>query len=423
MKGLFLLLLAASVAADDGGTRHLRYQRPVLLNATATGQTCMAVPPDVFPHAAQYLHDLRLFQGEREVPYALRVDARPSTGTLVRPVKNLGTVRGDTVFEADPPPGDYDQVTLGITAHDFIATVTVTGTHDAQGSAPVTLGSFTVFDLSGQKLGRSTVLHLPQSNFQHLRFAIKGRVKPEEVTGITFAPESTADGTLYMTAVASGQLRKDGRHSVLDVAVPPHMPVDRIVFVPGPGAPAAFSRDVTVTESLVDPTPPPEDEQPLTMHVSGNLQRVHRQEEGRRVDVETLMLATDGTPAGAATKWHIEVENGDDVPLPIEQVLLQMRQRDVCFDNTGGSPYTLYYGDERRAAPSYDYNRLFSPEPHPARASLGSEQENAGYEPRADSRPFSERHPALLWVGLLLTVGVLGAVALRTARAAPGARD
>ena len=31
-------------------------------------------------------------------------------------------------------------------------------------------------------------------------------------------------------------------------------------------------------------------------------------------------------------------------------------------------------------------------------------------------RPFTERHPVLLWVALLLVVGTLGFVALRSAR-------
>jgi hypothetical protein len=35
-------------------------------------------------------------------------------------------------------------------------------------------------------------------------------------------------------------------------------------------------------------------------------------------------------------------------------------------------------------------------------------------------RPFTERHPGLLWAALILVVLVLGGVALRTARESPG---
>lgn len=419
--GALLLLVFTATAPDEGGTRHLRYQRPVLLDGGSTGQTCIALPPDVFPHAAQGLQDLRLFQGEREVPYALRVATSPPAVPVVRQVNNLGTVNGNTTFEADPPTGSYNEVTLEITAHDFIAAVTVTGMPDGKGVAPVTLGTFTVFDLTGQKLGRSMVLHLPQSTFPHLRFQIKGRLKPEDVSGVTFQSEAIGGSeAAYVTAATGGPMRQDSRRSVLIITVPPHVPVDRIAFVPSGDAPPAFSRDVTVTEKVPRIDPPQEDEEPYALHFPGNLQRVHRQQEGRRVDVENLTLDAPGAPADTAATWQISVDNGDDAPLPFQGVELQMRQRDICFDDGGGAPYTLYYGDSSRKRPAYDYERLFSPAEHPARASLGPEQENAGYEPVADSRPFTERHPALLWVGLLLTIAVLGFVALRSTQAAPG---
>jgi hypothetical protein len=37
---------------------------------------------------------------------------------------------------------------------------------------------------------------------------------------------------------------------------------------------------------------------------------------------------------------------------------------------------------------------------------------NAAYESRPDERPFTEKHPALLWVALLLVIGLLGVIAL-----------
>jgi hypothetical protein len=46
---------------------------------------------------------------------------------------------------------------------------------------------------------------------------------------------------------------------------------------------------------------------------------------------------------------------------------------------------------------------------------------NPQYRARPDARPFTEKHPGLLWAALVLVVGVLGFVALRTAKqAGPG---
>jgi hypothetical protein len=38
-------------------------------------------------------------------------------------------------------------------------------------------------------------------------------------------------------------------------------------------------------------------------------------------------------------------------------------------------------------------------------------------------RPFTERHPVLLWAALIVVVGTLGVVALRSARSSAGNRE
>jgi hypothetical protein len=57
------------------------------------------------------------------------------------------------------------------------------------------------------------------------------------------------------------------------------------------------------------------------------------------------------------------------------------------------------------------------PEADATQAELGSEESNPQYQARPDARPFTERHPALLWIALIAVVVVLGGVALRTAKA------
>ncbi|HTP25185.1 MAG TPA: hypothetical protein VMK12_05915, partial [Anaeromyxobacteraceae bacterium] len=81
-----------------------------------------------------------------------------------------------------------------------------------------------------------------------------------------------------------------------------------------------------------------------------------------------------------------------------------------------GGKYVLYYGDPALSAPRYDYATLFTEEPGAARATLGPELENPEYRPRPDERPFTERHPALLWVALVLVIALLGGIALRSAK-------
>ena len=120
----------------------------------------------------------------------------------------------------------------------------------------------------------------------------------------------------------------------------------------------------------------------------------------------------------------IEVENGDDQPLPIVAVRLEMRQRKICFEAPAGgasgtdSGLSLFYGDSRLGAPVYDYAHLFMPSRAALVAELGPEVLNPTYRaPAAEVRPFAERHPEMLWIALIAAICALGMVALRAAKA------
>jgi hypothetical protein len=112
----------------------------------------------------------------------------------------------------------------------------------------------------------------------------------------------------------------------------------------------------------------------------------------------------------------VAVKNGNDQPLPIRAVQLEMRQRTVCFEVRSGNTYTLRYGDVALHAPVYDFARLYTGERLPMVAVLGPEALNPEFRARADDRPYSERHPEVLWIALLAVVAALGATALHGVR-------
>jgi len=165
------------------------------------------------------------------------------------------------------------------------------------------------------------------------------------------------------------------------------------------------------------PAHPGTDEQMAApAETSGTLLRLHTVRDGHPIDEEQLAVDAPAADDRDATRWTITIDNGDDVPLGIETVQLEMTERKLCFDAAAGATYTLMYGDAAVAAPRYDYATLFAPDAHATVATPGPEQANPEYASRPDTRPFTERHPALLWIALLLVVIVLGGVALRTAK-------
>ena len=413
--GPAFLLLAVAAATPE--IRYFHYERPVNVpapNGSGSLQTCAVLAPTTFTHAEADLADIRLYHDAAETPYIIRTAQPIGSGGQKTAVLNLGTIAGQTSFDVAMPAEQYSDLTLDVSGANFIATVTVSGSNDAHGRE-TRLGAYTIFDLTDQKLGRSTVLHLPRSDFRYLHFAIAGPVKPQQIGGITMERLTHAEPHYTLVAETS-EVVQHGPQTEVQFTVPANVPVDRIAFVPG-ALPANFSRDVAVKVSPVPMRGMPDEEVPRTTQASGNLLRVHGVREGHRLDEEQLDIAAPWFSSSASgSRWTITIENGDDPPIELKSVRLEMIQRRLCFDATAGTRYTLFYGDAALASPRYDYARLFMAEKNPAEAMLGPEQANPEYQKRPDTRPFTEQHPWLLWVVLAAVVAVLGIVALRTAK-------
>jgi hypothetical protein len=419
-----VVLLA--VAAATPQIQYFQYERPLTISGKsgAPRQTCAILDAGLFAHTALGFADLRLYRtgGEpTETPYAIQTSAPQAAQQqqTLAPL-NLGSKDGATSFDTEMPEDAYSDITLQVTGQNFIATVNVQGRHAAGGAGQDTdatqLGSFTIFDLTDQKLGRSTVLHLPESNFRTLHFEIAGPVTPQQVGGVVVErlPQTQQQ---YVVVAESAHGVQQGHETVIKFQVPARVPVDRIEFVPG-AEPANFSRDVSVKVAPIPAQPlKSEEDVPRTIDSSGTILRVHGTHDRHRIDEEHLSVDAPWVDFGkAGALWTLTIDNGDDPPVSLKWVRLEMAERTLCFDAAPGASYTLFYGDAALSAPRYDYARLFMPEAAPSQASLGPEEENPQHQSRPDDRPFTERHPWLLSVALVLVVLVLGAIALRTAK-------
>ncbi|MGB0123062.1 MAG: DUF3999 family protein [Silvibacterium sp.] len=407
---LLLLLIAASPNVD-----YFRYERPILNTPAQKQQTCLTLDATTFAHAGPQLASLRLYNGDTETPYS--VSAAPPVQSSINRIAplNAGLTNGAATFDAALPDGTYSDLDLTIDAHDFIATVRVSGSQTQTAVHPTGLGSYTIFDFTRQKLGRSTVLHLPESNFPYLHFRIDGPIRPEQITGLSIErlPQSQPQ---YVTVATTSTIQQRNRDSVIEFSIPQNVPVDRIQFVPG-AQPVNFSRDVIVTVAPEAARPATDAEEPPSPVSSyGNLLRIHSTQNGHKIDEEHLVLDAPQSFENVATPWTITIHNGDDTPIDLQSVSLQMVKRTLCFDAQPGANYKLFYGDAALNAPRYDYAELFSLEKNAVRASLGPEEQNPNYRSRPDTRPFTEKHPALLWIALIAAIFLLGVIALRSSK-------
>jgi hypothetical protein len=198
---------------------------------------------------------------------------------------------------------------------------------------------------------------------------------------------------------------------VATFALPERIPVERVSFDLAPSYRANFSRDIRITDH------PEGSSNSVSESLAGTILRVNLTQTGREIRQEQLSVpAILGSNMQSAATVEVAVENGDDTPLPITAIRLEMRQRKICFDAPSAQALTLFYGDSALTAPQYDYARLFSTSDTVHSAQLGSERLNPAYRNRPDSRPLTDRHPHLLWIVLLAVVCILAIVAIRSSK-------
>jgi hypothetical protein len=441
LLALFFFQTAVREEPPVAKPEYLEYERSLKI-ATGAGQACAVLDAGIYPHAAPALKDLRIFPlgdaGAHEIPYAMTLSEAVERDTQAAQLLNLGKSGVGIVFDLEMPGRAYTDVLLNLDGHDFLATAKVSGAdnlealHAGKGTA---LGEFTLFDLTAQRLSRDMTLPLRESSFRYLHVVLnvtgaagaradgaKGfTAVPGMVLGAEVPPSREAQ-TVYTTVAETGDVSTSGRTSVAKFVVPVRVPVERVSFVLAPAFKGNFSRDVRVTAQSLPAAKDAEDAArgPMAPEiVSGTILRVHATQAGRELRSEQMSIpATLGANLQRAANVEVSIENGDDQPLPIAAVRLEMRQRKVCFDvpaSTGA--LTLFYGDAALVAPVYDYARLFTASDKPLAADLGPELVNPGFHPRAvAAKSFTERHPEVLWIALLGVVCVLGVVALRSAR-------
>jgi hypothetical protein len=414
--------------APSADPQHMRYVRDLTLPAGSAGIACTVLDATAFAHAAsRSADDLRVFRVDSsgagvETPFALSENQAQPDEVVSAAVQNLGERKGDLVFDLAMPSRVYSEVDLQLGAKDFIATAKVSGS-DGRGGPVTSLGSFALFDLTQQHLSRSTTLPLQESTFARLHVELHvttpaGGVfagqSPAMVQGAS-VPASREAQTVYSVVAASSAVRQNGPATEVKMDVPAHVPVERVSFVLDPGYKREFLRTVSVEAGKGSGEE----------SVEGEIWRVTRASADGGPAIHDAKLSVDAVMAsnlqGPAT-ITVAVKNGNDLPLPIRSVQLEMRQRTVCFEASAASRYTLLYGDVALRAPVYDikasgeFMRLSAGEAKPVVSILGPEQVNPEFQARADMRPYSERHPEILWIGLLVAVGALAATALHSVK-------
>ncbi|MGA2204158.1 MAG: hypothetical protein ABSG40_19590 [Terriglobales bacterium] len=387
---------AQSIAAAPA-REYFRYTRDVAISQPAK-QNYLSIDAAIWAHARADLSDVRLYDRDVQVPYALSEEqAASSTEERVARILNLGVRGGRTEFDLDMGDGtEYNRVQLHLRATNFVASATAEGRDALGGSSGRKLSTSTLYDFSREGLGNNFALRIPLATFRYLHVSITPAISPRDITGASTSAQREAQA-MWISAGRCHSAEQVRRTTRIACDLDPGVPVGRILLTVPAGI-VNFRRAVSVN----DPQG--------TELCSGSISRIRMKSGGKEVVTEDLALSF------CTRKEHqvlIEIDNGDNAPLTVEKSEPQSLERRIYFDPAGKTAINFYYGDEKLPAPEYDYARFFHKEADATQAVMGAENQNPNYTGRPDERPWSERHKWVLWGAMLLAVVVLAMLALK----------
>jgi len=398
LAAVLALALAVLIAAPEADPRYFLFVRDVQI-LEGSRQNFLVLDADIFQHTRADLADLRLYDGERQVPYQLsEARARSSRVEHDVPILNLAASGDHTEFDLDMQGvSEYDSIRLRLKAKNFVVKAWAAGSDALTGKAPVPWPTpSTLYDFSAEKLGSNFIIKIPTWSFRYVHVRLGQAIAPEPVEGALVSNQQERQA-FYTPMGLCRQIEPKPHDSVWHCDLPDKVPLDRILFQVAPQN-VNFRRPILVQDERGEQV------------ASGELSRIRTRRGGNDVVAENLAVPMSGTCRKSAT---IVIENGDDAPLAISSVQPQAFERRIYFEAGGASALRLYFGDEKLQTPVYDYAKVFHEDAAAARATLGGSVSNPTYTPRADDRPWSERHPAMLWTAMLLAVVVLAALAIR----------
>jgi hypothetical protein len=406
MKTAALLLAFLFASGYQVSTSYFSRTRNVAVQATER-QNYFVVDADIWKYARPDLSDLRLYDGQAQVPYAL-IEQSGGSSSQQSPARilNLGRVGDHTEFDLDVRGlNEYGRVHLYLDAKNFINNAQIEGRSVLNDRSGTALGSSTLYDFTAEGLGSNFVLKFPPSSFPYLHLRLAPGLNPSQIKGayVSNFSETKAAWSQAGTCTPASDAPKQ---SVFDCSLSAGMPLERLAF-DLPANVVNFNRTVVVS-----------DEKGNELE-RGSISRVRMNRAGQIVISEDLAI---DLYHHRKEQIRITIENGDDAPLPVQQLRPLSIERRVYFDPKGKLALQLYYGDPKLGAPSYDYGKFFQSSPDVGVAQLGPAEANPQFKGRPDDRPWSERHNGILWIAMLVAVALLGGLALRGLTSKPASK-
>ena len=407
LSSAVLLLCLAAFAADlPSPWRSWHYSRAVQgPSAEQRLPADITVPWDVFLRCNPGCSDLRLIDDlGQEVPFEFFLD-RGVSNIETHPTKTLENsfVAGkytQLIADVGEKPSFYDQVRVQTSESDFIVWAEVALSDDlhtwriVDARAPISR-------FHSRAIEGTQTIPFQGLNARYVRVRIFEPARQFSVSGVDVLNYTSREPQrLALSAALLPESSEDATESRwrADLGAE-NVPINAVLFTTDS---PEFYRAVRIMFSA--------DGKEWDFHGSGQIYRYQQENKTR----EWLRVGFS-EPSGARY-LRVEVLNGNDRPLSNPHLELQGLPRLVIFRQEPGRTYRLLYGNEKARYPQYDlshYLDVSAAKPVHQLLSLGPEEITSNY---ADPRPFTERHPNLLWLALAVAIVLLAYAALRALR-------
>jgi hypothetical protein len=411
---LGLFALAVTAAELPPAWRHWKWSRAIELPATDEGRLARAtLPVAVYDKAWTDLRDLRVIDDTgAEVPFLLHArHGRKTRQQLAIEMQETSHVPGEytqAIVDMGADGKEHNQITLGLEANagDFVARVEVAASDDGRRWRVLREGA-PVYRFQEQGLPGNQQVSYGETRARYLRL----RIRQEEGGNREKFPVNWAQ--VSYEVVEEPELMELPVKMVTRPDTPPRQSWWQL-DMGGGQVPASevwfrveqeeFHRPVEVSHS--------EDGQTWKRAGRGD---IHRYQKPVGDQTQESLRVEFAERRGR--HWRVVVRDRNDPPLEDVRVELWGVPRHVVFRQEPRRSYRLLHGNEAAKKAQYELRQLAGRDEiaTAVRGEVGGEEENTAW---ADPRPWSEQHPAVLWVVLLVTIAVLGWLAIRSLRQA-----
>jgi hypothetical protein len=409
-------LLAAAAASASSPPA---FERTV--EADGPGRVAVRLDRDVYEAARADLGDVRVLDDAGHlVPFVLDRGERAARSEERRPaLLNRGrTAAGEATVDLDfgPRPAARSRLQLRLSGDNFRRGVGVAGSADGREWTTLVDEAW-VFAVPGPEAARYEALEVPANDFRLLRVRVRpgpeeaGRVRVEDAWVPTEARPPVREDTLE-PRLARAEATEGETWLTLDLGAA-HQPFHSIEL---DVADLRFFREAIV-EARREPAgragPPG-----AVSWAEIDRGALYRLGPASRPS-QCLRLGV----AGRERVVRVRLRNRDDRPLEVTGARVRVPVERVVFEAGTGHRYRLVYGSTE-APPRFDLGRTVGD----VGAWAAGARDAALGPPRrlragaANEAPWTERHPALLWAGLVAVVAALGTLTWRAISPRDGCR-